>query len=380
MSEPIDLNAMFRNHENSAMKSATGNAAGKDLKVFVVDDSALARKVLCDIINNTAGMRVAGTAANGKEALEHIPLILPDIVCTDFHMPVMNGAEFISQLMQHHPLPVLVVSVAVQNGETENIFNLLKAGALEVVAKPRLNALASPQEQRTLNDELTSKIRILSGVYVFRRNVRTSAPAAIMSTDDFSAFMTASAPTPKIVVIGASTGGPQTLKDVFMRLKWPLPYPIVCVQHISEGFQNGLLRWLTNEIHQPIEVATQGQAPVAGHIYFAAENRHLGFDNSGSFSYNDDAPESGARPASDVLFKSAAERFGKNTIGILLSGMGRDGASGLKKIANGGGLTIAQSEESCVVFGMPRAAIELGAARFTLGPAEIAAVLNKKFY
>lgn len=362
------------------IKNTANHAVGKDIKVFVVDDSALARKVLCDIINNTPGMRVAGTAANGKQALEHIPLLLPDIVCTDFHMPVMDGAEFIEQLMQRHPLPVLVVSIAVQNGATEHIFSLLQAGALEVVAKPRMNPLLSAQELRMMSDELTSKIRILSGVYVFRRSARVSIAANIATPDGLEALLAASMPAPKIVVIGASTGGPQTLRDVFIRMKWPRPYPIVCVQHISEGFQHGLMRWLSEEIRQPIEVAEAGQVPLAGHIYFATENRHLGFDGGGCFSYSDDAPQSGARPASDVLFKSAAERFGKNMIGILLSGMGRDGASGMKQIDDGGGITIAQNEESCVVFGMPRAAIELGAARLTLGPAEIATVLNKEFY
>lgn len=364
----------------NAIRSTASQAAGKDIKVFVVDDSALARKVLCDIINTTPGMRVAGTAANGKQALEHIPLLLPDIVCTDFHMPVMNGAEFIRQLMQRHPLPVLVVSIAVQNGEAENIFSLLQAGALEVVAKPRMNPLLSAQELSVMRDALTSKIRILSGVYVFRRSAPVSVATNIARPEGLETLLAARMPAPNMVVIGASTGGPQTLRDVFVRMKWPRPYPLVCVQHISEGFQHGLIRWLSEEIRQPVEIAAAGQVPRAGHIYFATENRHLGFDAGGNFSYSDDAPQSGARPASDVLFKSAAERFGKNMIGILLSGMGRDGASGMKQIADVGGITIAQNEESCVVFGMPRAAIELGAARFTLAPAEIASVLNKQFY
>lgn len=362
------------------MKSASSNAAGKDIRVFVVDDSALARKVLGDIINSTPGMCVAGTAENGQQALDKITRVQPDIVCTDFHMPVMDGAEFIRQLMQSHPLPVLVVSIAVQNGETDNIFSLLKAGALDVVAKPSMQPQLSPQAMRMMSDELTSKIRILSGVYVFRRNARVSVPADIAPAGGLDAFLTASLPTPKMVAIGASTGGPQTLKEVFVRLTLPRPFPIVCVQHISEGFQQGLLSWLSAEIRQTVEVATAGQVPLAGHIYFAPENHHLGFDSCGCFSTSNEAPQSGSRPATDVLFKSAAERFGKGVLGILLSGMGRDGAEGMKQIADMGGLTIAQSEESCVVFGMPRAAIELGAVRFTLGPTEIAAVLNKQFY
>ena len=365
---------------NPVDKISTRKMSGSDIKVFVVDDSALARKVMSDIINKTPGMRVIGTAENGKQALERIVLTQPDIVCTDFHMPVMDGEKFIEQLMKIFPLPVLAVSIAVQKNDTENIFNLLKAGALAVVATPRLNAFQSAQTIQLIADELTSKIRILSGVYVFRRNPNFSERAGAVSASSLTAFPDQNVDVPKIVVIGASTGGPQILKELFIRLEWPRPFSIVCVQHISEGFQEGLLCWLGEEIHHVIELAVEGQTPCAGHIYFAAENHHLEFDASGRFHYNDDAPQEGARPASDVLFTSAALRFGKNVLAILLSGMGRDGAVGLKRIADAGGITVAQNEESCIVFGMPRAAIELGAARFTLGPADIAALLNKNFH
>lgn len=347
-----------------------------DIKVFVVDDSSLTRKVLCDIITATPGMSVAGTAANGQEALERIPQAAPDIVCTDFHMPVMDGGELIRRLMQSNPLPVLVVSISVQANETANIFQLLEAGALDVIAKPRMTFAGGKGEMQQVANELISKIRILSGVYVFRRrtgNVAANVQPAAVKSD---ALMTKALPPPTLVAIGASTGGPQALKEVLSQLKHPLAFPVVCVQHISAGFQEGLLSWLRNEIAHPVEVARAGRRPCAGTVYFSAEGRHLVFDSNGCFSYSDTAPVDGIRPAIDLLFESAVGPYGKGVYGILLSGMGRDGARGMKHIVDGGGTTVAQNEESCVVFGMPKAAVELGAAHFSLAPKQIAELLN----
>ncbi len=349
-----------------------------DIKVFVVDDSALTRKVLCDMITKTPGMSVAGTAANGKEALERIALAAPDIVCTDFHMPVMDGGELIRRLMQRNPLPVLVVSISVQADETENIFHLLEAGALDVIAKPRMLPAGGEGKMQQVADELTSKIRILSGVYVFRRRTDQVPVDVQPAAVKYDALMLHALPLPTLVAIGASTGGPQALKEVLSQLTRPLAFPVVCIQHISAGFQDGLLHWLRNEIPHPVELAQDGQRPCAGIVYFAAESRHLVFDSRGYFAYRDQAPVDGIRPAIDLLFQSAVAPYGKGVYGILLSGMGRDGARGMKNIVEGGGTTVAQSEESCVVFGMPKAAVELGAASFSLAPKQIAELLNAK--
>ncbi|MEO0318713.1 MAG: hypothetical protein RL404_2390, partial [Pseudomonadota bacterium] len=251
------------------------------------------------------------------------------------------------------------------------------AGALDVIAKPRLHLNDTPQTLSKLKSELTSKIRILSGVYVFRRRSMAPGPELKVSSTHVLPVPTDSMQVPEIVVIGASTGGPQALKAIFTALQWPLPFPIVCVQHIAEGFHEGLLRWLGDEIGRPVEIAKAGQQPRAGVIYFAPENHHLAFDSYRSFIFSDSPPLAGSRPASDVLFNSAAARFGRGVLGIVLSGMGCDGASGLKQIADAGGMTVAQDEASCVVYGMPRAAIEIGAARYQLAPADIAQLINQ---
>ena len=200
-----------------------------------------------------------------------------------------------------------------------------------------------------------------------------------LQTRNPSVFATQFDSKPKIVVIGASTGGPQALKELFTKLPHNFPVPIICVQHIYLGFLRGLMSWLANNCRLSIQIAQVGDQPKPGKIYFPPEQQHLELDAEGRFIYSNAPPFMGHRPSVTVTFKSVAQFYGKTTVGVLLTGMGRDGAEGMHDIASVGGLTITQDEATCVVFGMPKEAINLGAVKKVLPIAAIAPMLMTLF-
>ncbi|MFQ5398224.1 MAG: chemotaxis-specific protein-glutamate methyltransferase CheB [Anaerolineae bacterium] len=335
------------------------------IRVLLVDDSVLALAILKRILATSDDIEVVGTARNGQEALELIPRTHPDVICTDYHMPVMNGLEFIQEVMARFPCPILVVSVSVQaQGDEQTIFNLLAAGAIDVFPKPQ-GGLAADYEQ--VASTLIQKIRVLSGVVAFTRHrSRTTAPLKP------PALPGQQLNNSRIVAIGASTGGPQVLHTILSQLPPFFPVPVLCVQHISQGFLSGLVDWLDSNCMMPVKIAQPGEIPHAGTIYFPQEKQHLVIDNLGRLQLSDEPAMDGHRPSVTVLFESVASYYGTSAVGVLLTGMGRDGAAGLHAIAQAGGVTIAQDEASCAVFGMPKQAIELGAAGHVLPPEQIA--------
>lgn len=344
----------------------------RPIRVLLVDDSVMALTVLRKLLASSPEILVVGTAHNGQEALALIPRLRPAVICTDYIMPVMDGLELTRQIMTRFPTPVLVISSVVTEKDTPAAFKLLEAGALDVFPKP--GALAGAVYSR-LAEELTQKIRILAGVTVFARHGVTSQPA---SSAHFSQLPREPA-SPKrinVVAIGASTGGPQALKEVLQHLPANLPVPVLCVQHISDGFLQGLVDWLATCTSLRVKVAAPGELPLPGVVYFPPDRTHLEVAWNGSLSLTSNRPVGGHCPSVDVLFKSVAEHFGQNAVGVLLTGMGNDGAAGLLTIAKAGGETVAQNEASCVVFGMPRVAIDLGAAKYVLPVEAIAAKIT----
>ena len=336
------------------------------IRVLLVDDSPIALHILQRLLSNLHDIQVAGTAANGKEALELIPTLNPDVICTDLHMPVMDGLELTRAVMNKYPRPILVVSVSVEP-DSPNIFRLLEAGALDIYTKPR-DILATDQDK--LARELASKIRILAGVHVFRR----TAAAKITPQSLPPLALPHHAPV-RIVAIGASTGGPQALREILSHLPANFPVPVMCVQHIGGDFLSGMVTWLDEASPLPVRKAVQGEQPQPGLVYFAPEDTHLVLDDSGRFDLTQAPPCDGHRPSATVTLRTAARHFGAGAVGVLLTGMGRDGAEGLAEIAAVGGVTIAQDEASSVVYGMPKAAVELGAAQHVLPLDQIAAAL-----
>mgnify|MGYP001578418508 CR=1 FL=1 len=334
------------------------NLPGAKTRVLLVDDSPIAIRILLQILGKASDIEVVGTAKDGKQALKMIASLDPEVVCTDLHMPEMDGLELVQRIMADFPRPILVVSVSTTPG-SRNVFQLLEAGALDVVVKPKLEQAS---EFSGIADELLNKIRILAGVHVFHKRKKvaasSAAPAYQLPEGQKSRY--------RMIVIGASTGGPQALLSVLSKLPQNFPVPIVCVQHISDGFLKNLLVWLADSSLLKYQLAHAGQLPQAGVIYFPPERMQLKFDAQGRFMLEADTLFHGHCPSVSVTMLSAAMQFADKAVGVLLTGMGDDGADGMLAMNQAGGLTIAQDENSCVVFGMPKQAIAMGAARRVL--------------
>lgn len=325
-----------------------------DIRVLLVDDSPIALELTRRMLAGAPGVVVVGAAGDGAQALQLIPKLHPDVVCTDLHMPVMDGYQLTREIMARHPLPILVLSVSVQAEQEHNIFQALDAGALDILAKPR--GLGS--DFGVMAHDLVTKIRVLSGVKVIGRR----RP----STADASAFALAWPAAARIIGLGASTGGPQALEMVLRQLPASYPLPLVCVQHIAAGFMQALVDWLDGCCSIRVCCAEEGLAPQPGSAYFAPDQRHIEVDDAGLLRCSAALAPGGHGPSVDVTFHSLARHYRAGAVGVLLTGMGQDGAQGMFDIMRAGGLTIAQDEQSSVVFGMPRCAIELGAARHVL--------------
>ncbi len=333
------------------------------IRVLLVDDSPLVLNILQRMLSRFPAIEVVGTAANGQEALDLLPALNPDVICTDLHMPVMNGLEFVRATMADFPRPILVVSVSVEPG-SPNIFRLLEAGAMDVMSKPR-NIIDADFDK--LSNELASKIRILSGVKAIRRRVSTTVTRPPAISHPHTAL--------RMLVIGASTGGPQAFRQILRSLPAAFPLPVVCVQHIGPDFLPEMITWLNEACALPVRKAQQGEMPQAGVVYFAPEDAHLEWGDGGRFIYSRTAPVDGHCPSVTVTMRAAAHYFGAAAAGVLLTGMGRDGAEGMASIAAAGGVTLAQDEASCVVYGMPKEAVARKAVQHLLPLEQIAPAL-----
>jgi len=299
---------------------------------------------------------------------------LPDVVCTDFMMPEMDGLELTKRIMATHPTPILAVSSVVD--DPASAFPILQAGALDFFPKPS----PAPGEEESIRQELAQKLRVLSKVYVFRRTARATSEACAKrppttTRPDRAAPPRAPARRYRVALIGASTGGPQAIQKILSRLPSDYPAPICLVQHLSDGFLAAFAAWLDKTTALTVRVATHGHRPVPGSVYLAPEGQHLGFGPTGLLDLRTEAPCDGHRPSASVMFASAARVFRDRSISALLTGMGRDGAMGMKALSDAGAMTIAQSAETCVVYGMPRAAVELGVVTHVLSPDAIADAL-----
>jgi two-component system chemotaxis response regulator CheB len=345
------------------------------IRVLLVDDSPLVITILKRMLSRSKEIEVVGTALNGRDALKIIPEVKPDVVCTDLHMPVMNGLELTKEIMDRYPMPILIVSVSGREGSI-NAFKVIEAGAIDIMLKPNGGA---DVDQDLLSVEFITKIRILSAVHVYRRKKSEVLPGTDINnkTETFLAN-----PAIRIVVIGSSTGGSQALQQILACLPENFPLPVICIQHISTGFLPGLIDWLSSKTKMKIETARAGALPQPGIVYFPQEGAHLKIDGSGRFVISLDPEYDGHLPSITVTMKSAAAYYKNSIAGVILTGMGKDGAEGLLAIKNSGGITIVQDEESCIIFGMPKKAIELGAAAYIsplseIGPMILDYALNK---
>ena len=341
------------------------------LRVVVVEDSPVARDLIVEILNGEDDITVVGAAKDGEEGVRMVRELRPDIVTMDVEMPHMDGYEATREIMIAQPTPIVVVSGSLSSPDAEKSMNSLQAGALTVIGKP--TAPTSADFQSSCN-QLVDTVRTMSQVKVVRqRRPRVPKPDAKRG----SGRLAKSASNAKIVAIAASTGGPQTLHEILSALPADFAIPIVCVQHISEGFTNGLVQWLDGAVGVRVQVAQSDESPRGGTVYLAPEDAHLEVTTDGTFVLKDDLPVGGFRPAASTLFESVARVYGEDAIAVILTGMGRDGVDGLKALKQCGAHIIAQDEESCVVYGMPRVAIEEGLVSAVLDPPAIASALRR---
>jgi len=325
------------------------------VRVLVVDDSALMRKLIPQMLESDSSIEVVGTAMDGNFCLKKIEELQPHVVTLDLQMPGMNGIDTIKEIMRRHPLPVIVVSSHSIEGASIT-FKALGLGAFDFVTKPR-DAVHMADAAR----ELIAKIKAAAGGKVVRPGTLPGAP---VRPDKIVPGKHAPAAT-RTLAIGISTGGPQALEFLLAQLPPDFPGTIVVVQHMPEGFTDMFARRLDELCALRVKEAQSGDLLQAGRVLICPGSRHMTVKRlpmGDIVVLNDEKPVNGHRPSVDVLFRSVAEEFGRFGIAVLMTGMGDDGASGMGAVRQAGGMTIAQSEESCVVFGMPKAAIERGYA------------------
>jgi two-component system chemotaxis response regulator CheB len=351
------------------------------IKVLVVEDSLVAKEYLIHILSSAPGVEIIGTAANGREALEAVSRLKPDVVTMDINMPVMDGLEATRRIMETTPVPIVIVSGNWNPKEVETTFRAIEAGALAIVQRPV--GIGHPDAEK-MAGEMVLKVRLMSEVKVVRRwdrnRAETSCGTPIQQPDTKlqreTAYPQIGTAGIDVVAIGASTGGPMAIKTILNSLPKDFPASILIVQHIAAGFLRGMVDWLTETSAISLRIAADGEVLLPGHAYFAPEGFNVGVRGDGRIYLDDKDANQRARPSASYLFRSVADVFGRNAAGILLSGMGRDGAEELKLMREKGQVTIAQDRESSVIYGMPGAAVELGAAMYVLSPDKIAAALN----
>ena len=327
----------------------------KNIRVLVVEDTPSMCKVITSILNSDPHILVAGIAQNGQEAVELVAKIKPDIITMDIHMPVMDGCEATKQIMAYNPTPILIISASVFTGELNKAFKSISYGALDMVDKRDL-ALGADQSCIELFIE---KIKFLSKIKVVHHPL---AKLELKWNKDIKVReIHKENGLGRLLAIVSSTGGPEALSKILKKIPKEFPCGIVIVQHISSGFDAGLAEWLASECRIKVKLAADREPIEPGTAYISPCDLQMRVEEGGRIRLFDELPRGGQRPSGDVLLESVAKVYGEKALAVILTGMGRDGAAGMKAVKDARGLTIAQDEKSCVVFGMPRAAVEIGA-------------------
>lgn len=334
------------------------------IRILVVDDSAVLRQSTKFILESDPELTVIGEATNGADAIAQVTRWKPDVVTMDIRMPKMDGLEAIREIMAENPVPIIVVTGLDLDREIGVSAQATKLGAVSVLRRP--DSIVST-DYKTFAVKLIRQVKAMSSIKVVHR-ARTldNTPKPIMSdlgTPSFNRFEPVSVKT-QIVAIGSSTGGPAALHKVLGGIPKTFGVPIVIVQHISFGFVDGLASWLNDACALQVKVAQAGERLEAGKVYIAPDDRHMLVDRFSRISLSDNPAVGGHRPSVTSLFQSVAQAFGASALAVILTGMGADGALGMKALHDAGANTIAQDQTSCVVFGMPKEAIALGAIRY----------------
>jgi two-component system chemotaxis response regulator CheB len=337
------------------------------IRVLVAEDSAVTREYLVYLLEQDPTLKVVGTARDGMDAVEQAVQLRPDVILMDVHMPRLNGFEATRLIMERVPTPIVIVSASFSGDEEALTFEALRAGAITMVEKP-----VGPDQpgQSESAEKIAETVRLMSEVKVVRRwprRPRAFLPAAVVAPRERAV---------RVVAIGASTGGPAALAEILEGLPGDLPFPVLVVQHTAHGFTEGLVDWLTHGTRLAVKLARSDEPALPGTVFVAPERLQMGITKSGRIRLVQEPAEDNFCPSAGHLFESVAEAFGPAAVGILLTGMGRDGAKGLLRLRERGAVTIAQDEETSVVFGMPGEAVRIGAAQHVLPPDRIAELVR----
>ncbi|HTU67344.1 MAG TPA: chemotaxis-specific protein-glutamate methyltransferase CheB [Steroidobacteraceae bacterium] len=342
------------------------------IRVLIVDDSPSVRMLLTHVMQRDPRIEVVGTAADGQGAIDFLAAgpPRPDVVLMDIHMPKLDGFEATRQIMETNPLPIVICTATADPQELAVAFRSMEAGAVACVEKP---VGPGDAEFESRSENLRQTIVLMAEVKVVRRwakpragtRPRIAVPAPVEPRTNL----------PRIVGIGASTGGPPVLQTILSALPRDFGAPLLIVQHIARGFLPGMVEWLNQTTGLHVHIAAHGAIPIQGHAYIAPDDFHLGVSSSGRMLLAREAPQNGLRPSVAWLFRTLANDWGPNAVGVLLTGMGNDGAAELKLMRDRGSLTLAQDRETSVVHGMPGEAIKLGAAVHVLPADRIAGAL-----
>lgn len=329
------------------------------IRVVVTDDSALARDLLRAFLESDNDIEVVGEAANGEEAVRLAVELKPDLITMDLEMPVMGGMEAISEIMATSAVPILVVSSV---ADAKNAYAAVDRGALDAVSKPELDATAGA--------EFVAKVKMLSQVRVIThiRSRFSAKPPAAAAHPTFAASSPTVVPpdNQRVFAIASSTGGPQALVLILGLLPLDFPCPVLISQHISDGFAPGMAQWLAGACKLPVRLAREGEAVMPGTVYISPSEANLVVTPSRRITLAPRLPGEIYHPTCDVLLGSVAAVYGHRSVGIILTGMGSDGARGMEKIRQAGGTTLAQDEASSVIFGMNKVAIDRGGVQQVL--------------
>jgi two-component system chemotaxis response regulator CheB len=355
---------------------------GQTLRVLVTEDSVVARALLVSIINRDPDLEVVGEARDGEQAVKLAAELQPDVITMDVHMPKLDGLEATRRIMAETPKPIVVIS-AIDPKDVKMSFEAMSSGALAVLAKPSGPTAPDFNERAS---EIVSTIKTMAGVRVVKRRPRLTRPQPATVTPAAAGAATATpqaAPAGaatarrriEVVAIGSSTGGPDALGKIIGALPGNAPVPVLIVQHITVGFHQGLVDWLNNITPLKVKLGEEGHMPVAGEVILAPGEHHMAIDRNKRLKLTEELPVRGHRPSATHLFRSVAGVYGAHALGVILTGMGDDGADGLVDLRRAGGWVIGQDEATCVVYGMPREAAARGAVSQVLPLPEIAGAI-----
>ncbi|HSI38631.1 MAG TPA: chemotaxis-specific protein-glutamate methyltransferase CheB [Methylotenera sp.] len=336
------------------------------IKVLVADDSTVTRMFLVHLLESDPRIRVVGAVSDGQAALDFVIESKPDVVLMDINMPKLDGFEATRRIMETEAVPIIICSAAANTKDMDIAFRAMEAGAIACIEKP---IGREHGDFEALAAHLLETVRLMSEVKVVRRSGRTR------TTPLQKAELQAPVEI-KVIGVGASTGGPPVLQTILAALPKDFSVPLLVVQHIARGFVTGMADWLNQTTSLQVRIASHGVYPESGHVYLAPDDFHMGVGVGGEIILTRQEPENHLRPSVAFLFRSLAAVHGPNALGVLLTGMGKDGAVELKAMKDRGAITIAQDKESSVVHGMPGVAIALGGATHVLSPDKIANALT----